>query len=352
VRWLVLLSLIPLACAPTRLSCDDESPCPGGLACSDDGVCVPEELPERPVFDAGAPPGPEDAGPPLVEDAGAPPGPEDAGAPPVEDAGEPVEDAGQPVVDAGPPDGDDDGVDDGDDNCPADANADQHDEDGDGVGDVCDNCPGDANPGQSNEAEVNAGNAADELGDVCDPRPAQPGDTLALFDGFGGNALDAGTWTVVSGSWSVEGDQLRAPQTGEKIALEARGLVDAPLVIVRRMRVFDPVAGQNNNAWVLSRAAGAEGYGCSLRIEDTGQPLVASWRQALNGPASTATIEYTVGNTVRVRTRVSADDVACNIAGVNLQFAEAAFATSGPLRLEQRRLASATDFIVAYRLGE
>src|SRR5580698_218141 len=45
-----------------------------------------------------------------------------------------------------------------------------------GRGDVCDVCPGIADDGTDSDG--------DGVGDACDPRPAQPGDSIAFFEGF------------------------------------------------------------------------------------------------------------------------------------------------------------------------
>ena len=96
----------------------------------------------------------------------------------------------------GSTDTDGDGVIDATDNCPTVANADQHDHDGDGRGDVCDVCP----------HVVDAGGDADGdgVGDACDPRPTEPGDHIALFQGFyadpGWHAVTGGAWTVDMGA--------------------------------------------------------------------------------------------------------------------------------------------------------
>ena len=101
-------------------------------------------------------------------------------------------------------DPDNDGVPVGVDNCPTEPNPDQANEDTDTHGDACDNCPTIANQDQANVGEVNAGQAADDLGDVCDPRAADSGDSIAFFDGFNGSSLQAG-WGA-NGTWVVVGD--------------------------------------------------------------------------------------------------------------------------------------------------
>ena len=98
-----------------------------------------------------------------------------------------------------------DGVDDGADNCAFRPNPAQEDEDADGVGDGCDNCPGIANADQANVGEINASAEQDLVGDVCDPRPSEAGDSIVLFDGFNGTldgwtpGPDEATWAVTDG---------------------------------------------------------------------------------------------------------------------------------------------------------
>ncbi len=101
------------------------------------------------------------------------------------------------VLDGPPGDVDADGLDDLTDNCPAKANADQHDEDGDMIGDVCDPCP-----------HV-AGNAADGdgdgVGDACDPQPTVAKQSIKFFDPFTSSRPE---WELVNG-YSRVGESLR-----------------------------------------------------------------------------------------------------------------------------------------------
>jgi hypothetical protein len=101
----------------------------------------------------------------------------ESGTPPGGDAGnDGALDAAPDTPDGPPGDQDADGVIDAADNCPAAANADQHDEDGDGIGDACDPCPHIA--GTAADAD------GDGVGDACDPQPATPKQQLAFFDPF------------------------------------------------------------------------------------------------------------------------------------------------------------------------
>lgn len=83
-----------------------------------------------------------------------------------------------------PPDTDNDGLADRDDNCPYDANPDQHDLDGDAIGDRCDaDLDGDDVPNSSDNCElvVNPEQAdadQDGVGDACDDLTDRDGDTI------------------------------------------------------------------------------------------------------------------------------------------------------------------------------
>jgi hypothetical protein len=72
-----------------------------------------------------------------------------------------------------------------------------HDDDGDGVDDALDNCPHSANAMQRNILETMAGRMADTVGDICDPDPDLPGNSILFFD-----AMNTG---VVPSRWDASG---------------------------------------------------------------------------------------------------------------------------------------------------
>jgi hypothetical protein len=108
-------------------------------------------------------------------------------------------DAAAPVdtIDGPPGDGDADGVADADDNCPSNANADQHDEDADAIGDVCDPCP--------HLAGAAVDGDGDGVGDACDPQPAVAKQQIKFFDPFTANLTE---WQHQNGVTRV-GETLR-----------------------------------------------------------------------------------------------------------------------------------------------
>jgi hypothetical protein len=86
-----------------------------------------------------------------------------------------------------------------------------HDDDGDGVDDALDNCPHSANAMQRNIMETAAGRTADSVGDICDPDPDLPGNSILFFD-----AMNNG---VVAGQWNASG----ATANGDTVRIEANG---------------------------------------------------------------------------------------------------------------------------------
>ncbi len=96
-------------------------------------------------------------------------------------------------------DSDGDGFPDFMDDCPHVGDVDQRDHDDDGRGDACDVCPHLVDTGS--DADL------DGVGDACDPRPTEPGDRIAFFEGFYGSVA----WGSVIGenSWQAADGMLR-----------------------------------------------------------------------------------------------------------------------------------------------
>jgi hypothetical protein len=99
-------------------------------------------------------------------------------------------------------DSDGDGLFDLTDNCPNVGNADQRDHDDDSRGDSCDGCPHIVDSG--NDIDL------DGVGDACDPRPTEPGDRMAFFEGFyeapqWKSVIGANTWLSTNGALSQHG---------------------------------------------------------------------------------------------------------------------------------------------------
>ncbi|CAN5738533.1 hypothetical protein BH11MYX2_BH11MYX2_22180 [soil metagenome] len=91
-----------------------------------------------------------------------------------------------------------------------------HDEDGDGVPDSVDSCP--HLPGAQTDTY------GDGLGDLCDPHPTQNGDSRVVFATLTGTDQP---FTLGSGDWVVEGDDLAQTLTYADLVLTLPTAVDS-----------------------------------------------------------------------------------------------------------------------------
>jgi hypothetical protein len=139
-------------------------------------------------------------------------------------------------------DTDADGFPDVTDNCPAVGNADQRDHDTDARGDACDGCPHLIDTGSDTDS--------DGVGDACDPRPAEPGDRIAFFEGF--YADPAWKSVVGANTWQPETGTLRQQATDAAYQLVRDDTPNLAEVFVdARVRIN---AVSNNNS--MRRSAG------------------------------------------------------------------------------------------------
>lgn len=175
---------------------------------------------------------------------------------------------GMPGVDT-----DGDGVDDDVDNCIAAQNPAQHDEDSDGYGDDCDNCPSYPNTSQANTGEIAAGAAADSVGDACDPRPDRSGESILYFDTFTGTTLSA-DWTVISGTWTVDGDQAAQADLISDERIHNTAAVSSANYIVEATFTWATFDTGNVNAGVVFRmTSNGNGWLCAPFRDDATAPV-------------------------------------------------------------------------------
>lgn len=263
-------------------------------------------------------------------------------------------------------DADDDGVLDATDNCPALANADQHDEDADGDGDVCDNCPHVANPAQEDTTEE----TADGVGDACDPDPTGP-NHIARFDGFAGDALPAGWTALTPGEWTVAGDALVQPATvvaNRIIHLTGAGAAWTDHVVDTAIEVDEFGVGGGSALRSVSMigryATGAmngTGYLCSVfdAIDDdnpAGQ-IVTRFNDdggLTGGDNDGLAEELEVGDVVRLRVGSAGTTHSCTSAtpaSVVSSFVDATHA-SGGVALRTNGTAASFHYVVVIAAGE
>lgn len=111
------------------------------------------------------------------------------------------------------------------------------DEDSDGFPNACDNCPTEPNADQRDELEIMAGVAADGVGDACDPRPAESGDSVFMFDAFAVRDDDRYTYY---GTTAYVDDSLRLGLVGGASG-EGQAFFAIPLTVTRVDTAFTVV---------------------------------------------------------------------------------------------------------------
>jgi len=165
-------------------------------------------------------------------------------------------------------DSDNDGIPDISDNCPFVANPDQHDHDRDGRGDVCDVCPHIKDTGKDFDG--------DGVGDACDPRPNDPGDRIAFFEGF----YDRPAWTPVVGSmaaWQASNATLSQQDTGAIYELVRTDKQFNNVVVEVRLNVAQEAANASRHSTgiVLGYHAADDYMFCGVASQGGGVELDA-----------------------------------------------------------------------------
>ena len=205
--------------------------------------------------------------------------------------------------------------------CPA-----TNDEDGDGVGDPCDNCPADVNPDQANVMETNAGVAADGLGDVCDPRPTQSGDSLLFFDGFASSTLDP-AWTADRCVFSVAGGNLVFDRPGDTTARSLQRGMGTDVLVNTRFTFInwgidgDPDINQNLFIGVRGDSSNGDDVRCSARRASTGSNATSLAYFAYGdsaAPATTVPTAIGLGTSYRLTTMVRGSQVECSMGAARI----------------------------------
>jgi hypothetical protein len=186
--------------------------------------------------------------------------------------------------------------------------------------DACDNCLGQPNTDQENNDLVTAGNAADAVGDVCDPRPTRSNDLLLRFEPFTGPL--SVEWATRRGSWSVIGDELvpeATPSVLGFVPFDMTGefwTIDAVFSIRR-------VNATATDIWVGGEGPGLEGWiTCAMRMSTNTSTILfyeigaaTSVLRTFGMPQNLAE-PLVVGSVVRGRISFDGDEAFCSGTGV------------------------------------
>jgi hypothetical protein len=232
------------------------------------------------------------------------------------------------------------------------------DEDADGVADACDNCPADFNPDQANVMETNAGVAADGLGDVCDPRPTQSGDSLLLFDGFASSTL-APAWTADRAAFSVAGGDLVFDRPGDTTARSLQRGMGTDVLVNTRFTFInwgidgDPDVNQNLFIGVRGNSSNGDDVRCAARRSSTGSNATSVAYFAYGdsaAPATTVPTAIDLGTSYRLITMVQGSQVECSMGAARISMTGVPTRT-GFLQIRIRNVALRIQNIVAYQVG-
>jgi hypothetical protein len=244
-----------------------------------------------------------------------------------------------------------DGIGDACDLCPDTDDTNANDEDGDGYFDGCDNCPFHPNPGQQDLGEESNAGVADGIGDACDPRPTEGGDSRLFYDAFSGTL--EGTWNATGGSWSVVDGALVQTERDEAYLLQ-RTDVDATDVYARALVGVDLTTGSYPHAGPVVRSNDTDwgGFACALGLGDDPQIGLfgTSWGYFDYGLGRRAVPTPARGETRVVASGAESDRVRCR-AGDSAFTVSSAGEVGTRVGLISHRAESRFEWVEAYSLG-
>jgi hypothetical protein len=229
-----------------------------------------------------------------------------------------------------------------------------HDEDGDGVVDECDNCPSIANANQDDVREINAGRAADGVGDACDPRPDDSGDSIYLFDGMNFTTLPSEWINVGAGSWTASGTSLTPTSTATGQELERTFPTNLNDYLAETTFTFTALTTNGSASLPFRMDAASNGWRCAVGTPDgiTGQffstQVTAGAGEAM--PPITNIAVPQVGSKYRVLGGGYGNEVYCRL-GTGQRQDRASSSSMGNSGIRATGTAARFDYLLVYRLG-
>jgi hypothetical protein len=205
--------------------------------------------------------------------------------------------------------------------------------------------------------ETKAGVAADGLGDACDPRPTQSGDSLLFFDGFASSTLDP-AWTADRASYSVAGGELVFDHPGDTTARSLqRGMgtdvfVDTRFTFVAWGSDIDPSVNQNLFIGVRGNASGDDVRCSARRTSGSGNVTSVAYFSYANAaaPATTVPTPLDLGTAYRLTTMVRGPQIECGLGAARITMTGVP-TVDGFLQIRIRNVSLHIQSIVAYKLG-
>lgn len=230
-----------------------------------------------------------------------------------------------------------------------------NDEDNDGLVDECDNCPSVANANQANVGEVNAGTAADGVGDACDPRPAAGNDTIFFFDGMNFTTIPS-TWTNVgTGSWTASGTSMSPTATVSGQELERAFPSALGNYLAETAFTFTALTTLGSASIPFRTDASRNGWGCGVGINGSAGDVFLT--QVTNGtgeasPLSTPIAVPEVGDRYRLLAGAYSTNLYCMLASGSARVNRSTSgSTSGECGIRASGASAAFEYLLVYRLG-
>jgi hypothetical protein len=228
-----------------------------------------------------------------------------------------------------------------------------HDEDGDGVVDSCDNCPSVANANQADLGELNAGGSPDGVGDACDPRPSNGGDSILLFDPFTSGQIGS-EWQVYGGTWQAGSDTIAETATGTVQELDRVGFGSTSDYLVETLVTLDALPTSDSRATLVFRMnpSSHNGWGCAVMKNVLIFSAITDGEAGESNPPSVAIPAPQVGSRYRIQTGGYGSNLYCMLpsSGHKVPRSNSSY-PSGVPGLRSYAAASTFTYLLVYRLG-